>query len=253
MAQPYILYDGYPPATVHAYKAIRPQTQDLWHQRAGHVNHTDLVQLKNITDGVEFKDTKISFCEVCALGKQHKVHSKEPATHKATLPGERLHNVLFGGGNTLPGVGGYRYGSVVIDDATRTRFPIVLKTKDEICDELPKVINRIETETGRPVKALRTDDGGEYERLQPYLDQKGIVREKSAPYAQDQDGVAERSIRTILERARTMMIHTKLPHHLWPKVISAACYITNRLPTKALDGKTPYEAWHRYKPNLSNF
>lgn len=49
-----------------------------------------------------------------------------------------------------------------------------------------------------------------------------------------------------------MLIHANLPHRLWPEVISAACYITNRLPTKALDGKTLFEAWHGHKPNLSN-
>ena len=144
----------------------------MWHQRARHVNYANRVQLKNITDGVDFKNTKTSFCEAYSLGKQHKIHSKEPATYKATLPGEKLHNNLFGSGNTLPNIGGYRYGSVVIDDATRTCFSIVLKTKDKICDKFLKVINCIKTETRRSVKVLKTDDGGKYERLQLYLDQK---------------------------------------------------------------------------------
>ena len=112
----------------------------------------------------------------------------------------------------MPGVSEYRYESVVIDDATKTRFPILLKTKDEIGDELPTVINCIKTETNCPVKALRTDDGSEFESLKPYLKGKKIAHEKSAPYAQDQDGVAERSICTILERTRTMLIHANLPH-----------------------------------------
>lgn len=206
----------------------------------------------NIADGIVIKDSHTSFCESCVLGKQHKVHSKKPPTHRAKLPGERLHNDLFGGGNTLPAVGGYRYGSVIIDDATRTRFPILLKTKDGICDEIPTIINRIEVQTGRPVKALQTDDGKEFKRLETFFKEKGITHETSAAYAQDQDGVAERSIRTILERAKTMMIHANLPHSLWPEAISAACYITNRLPTKALNGLTPHEAWHGHKPDLSN-
>ena len=218
----------------------------------GHVNHTNLVQLKNITDSVEFKNIKISFCEACALEKQHKVHSKEPAIHKAILPEKRLYNDFFGGGNTLPGIGSYRYGSVVINNVTRTRFAIVLKTKNKICDKLFKVINRIETEIRRLVKALKTDKSKKYGYLQPYLDQKKIVREKLASYTQDQDSIAECSIRTILEQARAIMIHAKLPHLFWPKVISAAYYITNKLPTKALDGKTPYEAWHGHKPNFLN-
>lgn len=127
-----------------------------------------------------------------------------------------------------------------------------MKSKDGVCDELTVIIHHIEAQTGRSVKYLRTDDGGEFKSLKPYLRSKGITHEKSAPYAQDQDGVAERSIRTILKRARTMLIHANLPHRLWPEAISAACYITNRLPTKALDGMTPYKAWHGHKPDLSN-
>ena len=202
--------------------------------------------------GVDFTDTESKFCESCTLGKQHKFHSTEPATHRASQPGERLHNDLYRGGGTLPGVGGYRYGSVVIDDATRMRFPIVLKSKDQICEELPIIMQRIAVHTGRPIKSLRTDDGPEFAKLKTYLDQMGIFREKSALYAQDQDGVLERSIRTIVERARTMTIHANLPVHLWPEAMAAAVYITNRLPTKALNNQTPYEAWHNEKPDLSN-
>lgn len=49
-----------------------------------------------------------------------------------------------------------------------------------------------------------------------------------------------------------MLIHAGLPSSLWPEVIAAACYITNRLPTKALDSKTPYEAWYEKRPDLGN-
>lgn len=49
-----------------------------------------------------------------------------------------------------------------------------------------------------------------------------------------------------------MLIHAGLPSSLWPEAIAAACYITNRLRTKALDGKTHYQAWYKKKPDLAN-
>ncbi len=49
-----------------------------------------------------------------------------------------------------------------------------------------------------------------------------------------------------------MLIHAGLPSTIWPEAIVAACYITNRLPTKALDGKTFYDAWYKKKPDLAN-
>lgn len=113
-------------------------------------------------------------------------------------------------------------------------FPIVLKTKDQICEELPIIMKQIEFHTGQPVKSVRTDDGPEFARLKAYFDEKGVFREKSAPYAQHQDGVSERSIRTIIERARTMISHANLPVHLWPEAMAAAVYITNLLDSLGL-------------------
>ena len=49
-----------------------------------------------------------------------------------------------------------------------------------------------------------------------------------------------------------MLIHTSLPSKLWPEVVWTACYIRNRLPTKALEEKTPFKAWYKRKPNISN-
>lgn len=113
-------------------------------------------------------------------------------------------------------------------------------------------MKRIDAHTGRSVKSMQTDNGPEFARLKAYFDEKRVFREKSAPYAQDQDGVSERSIRTIIEKARTMIINANLPVHLWPEAMAAAVYIANRLPTKALDNKTSYEVWYKEQPDLSN-
>ncbi len=163
----------------------------------------------------------------------------------------RLHSDLFGGGNTLQSVGGYRYGGVVTDEATCMRFSMTLKSKDAICKELVTIFNQVKTYTGPDLVYFRSDDVGEYQRLQSTFKENGILWEKSALYSQDQDGVSERSIQTVLERVRTMLIHAGLPSSLWPEAIAAACYITHRFPTKALGGKTPYEAWYKKKPDLA--
>jgi transposase InsO family protein len=110
----------------------------------------------------------------------------------------------------------------MVDDATRMKFPLVLKQKDDICDAIVTIFNKVETHTGRKIKFFRTDDEGEFKGLTATLNQKGIQWEMSAPYAQDQDGVSERFVRTILERARTMLIHGALPRKLWPEALAAA-------------------------------
>ena len=230
---------------------------ELWHKRTGHVNYKDIAKLPKLTTGVEYTNpttgaTDHEFCEACTMGKQHKFHSRQPAEHRSEQVRERFHVDTFGGGNTLPAVGGFKYGSIITDDAARMRFPVVSKAKSDIPHALISLLNKIENQVGRKVKFWRTDDAGEYQAMIPTFEEKGITWEKSAPYAQDQDGVSERSVRTILERARSMLIDAGLPASLWPEAFAAACYIANRMPTKALKDSTPYELWHNEKPNLSN-
>ncbi len=98
------------------YKTSKPVTQEKWHQRAAHLNYRNLATLPMVTEGVIFSNEsnhvdkdESQFCEACTQRKQHKVHNKEPATNRATEAGVLLHVDLFGGGNTLQSVGGYRY------------------------------------------------------------------------------------------------------------------------------------------------
>ena len=211
--------------------------------------------MPKVANGISFiKDSTMEqeFYEAYTLGKQHKVHSKKPTIDTTDEPKARIYADLVGGRNTLPRVGGYRYGAILTDEATRMRFPMTIKSKDGICEENKIVFNKIETYMGKKMNYFGSNNTREYQLLVPYFKKKGIIWEKSALYAQDQDGVAERSIHTIIEKAQTMLIHAGLSSKLWPKALLTACYITNRLSTKALEGKTPFEAWYKRKPDISN-
>ena len=81
---------------------------------------------------------------------------------------------------------------------------------------------------------------------------EGISYEPAAPYTKNQNGVIERKIRTVVERARTTILNARLPERFWADAVATAVYILNRSPTKALMGKTPFEAWFGRRPNLSH-
>lgn len=102
-----------------------------------------------------------------------------------------------------------------------------------------------ERQTGCKIKALRSDNGREYinKRFDDFLKQHGIVRQLSVPYSPQQNGVAERANRTLVEMARSMLVHSNMPVFLWAEAVQTACYIRNRSPTMALIGMTPFEAW----------
>ena len=78
----------------------------------------------------------------------------------------------------------------------------------------------------------------------------GIKHETTVPYSPQQNGVAERLNRTLVERARSMLMEAKLSPDLWAEAIATAVYLKNRSPTKALSDVTLEEAWIGQKPDL---
>ena len=104
------------------------------------------------------------------------------------------------------------------------------------------------------MKTLRSDNGGEYtsKRFKTYLKSEGVRHEHTIPKTPEQNGVAERLNRTLVESSRSMLLDAKLPHKFWAEAISTAVYLRNRCPTKAVKGMTPYEAWHGKKPKVEH-
>jgi len=104
------------------------------------------------------------------------------------------------------------------------------------------------------VKCLRSDKGGEYwsNEFFHFCKENGIRRHLTSPYTPQQNGVAERKNRTLVEMERSMMQSKKLPNIYWDESIRIAVYILNRYPTRRLDKITPYEAWFERKPSLEH-
>ena len=103
----------------------------------------------------------------------------------------------------------------------------------------------VKNETGKTVKCLRSDNGGEYcdKRFEEYCAANGIKHQKTIPGTPQQNGVAERINRTILERARSMRLHAGLPKTFWADAVNTVVYLINRSPSAPLDGGLPEETW----------
>ena len=101
---------------------------------------------------------------------------------------------------------------------------------------------------------LRTDNGGEFTSTQfeDFLRKEGIRHERTIPKTPQQNGVAERLNRTLVEMSRSMLLDAKLTKKYWAESVSTAVYLRNRCPTKALMEKTPYEAWFEQKPAVDH-
>lgn len=110
---------------------------------------------------------------------------------------------------------------------------------------------KVEREMEKKIKILRTDNGGEYVSgdFKKFLESEGIQRHLTVEYTPQQNGVAERANRTLVEMARCMLMSSNLPESLWGEAINTAAYLRNRSPTKLLQC-TPYEAWCGNKPSV---
>ena len=140
---------------------------------------------------------------------------------------------------------GAKYFMIITDDYSRHRWFFALKRKSDAAKRLEEWVTMIQTQFHKTPKRIRTDCGKEWlnKALSKFATKKGIQWEPTAPYSQNQDGVAERSNRTIVSRGRTMLLAAPgLPKALWGEAIATSIYLTNRSPTKALPkGKTPHE------------
>jgi hypothetical protein len=88
-------------------------------------------------------------------------------------------------------------------------------------------------------------------KFNTYLSQQGIERQLTVHDSPQQNGVAERLNRTLVEHAWVMLIAKDLPKFLWAEAINYATWLKNRLPSRAIPGTTPYELVHKMKPSLA--
>jgi hypothetical protein len=113
----------------------------------------------------------------------------------------------------------------------------------------------VENQTGKKIRVLRSDNGGEYtsKEFMDFCAGEGIRRELTVPYNPQQNGVAERKNRAIVGAARAMLHDQGLPLFLWVEACYTVVYLQNRSPHKAVGSMTPEEAFSGKKPEVGHF
>ena len=112
----------------------------------------------------------------------------------------------------------------------------------------------VETHSGRKIKRLRTDNGLEFcnQQFDDFYKLNGIARHKTVSYTPQQNGLAERMNRTLIDKVRCLLIHSKVSKTLWAEILMTTCYLVNRSPSSALNFKTSMEMWSGRAINYSN-
>ena len=112
----------------------------------------------------------------------------------------------------------------------------------------------IENQSGCRVKVIRSDNGTEYttDKFVKFCEAAGIEHQLTATYSPQQNEVGEKRNRTIMEMVRCLLFEKEMPKIFWVEPANIVVFLLNRLPTKALKGKTHFEAWYGFKPFIHN-
>lgn len=249
----------------------------LWHQRLAHVSSAGIKSMadRGVVQGVNFSSTDTKDCIGCIVGKGHRTPIPKASPSRASQILELVHSDVLGP-IEVPSVGGSRYVITFIDDHSNWTTVYTMHRKSESLDRFKKFKVDAERHTNKvlqklhvhefrngtddnvddvKLKILRSDNGGEYlsNEFKTFLNEHGIKHELTVAYTPQQNGVAERMNRTLLDLVRSMLHHKGIEKRFWAEAIATAVYVRNRVTSRALPSNTtPHHLWHGKAPNLSH-
>ena len=216
----------------------------LLHRRFGHVDMSKV-------DSAEYPDTRVKDCDACIRGKFRRLpfNGSNPSV---TEPLAQINADLFGPTRVATHAGA-KYLCVFIDAATGYVKVYHLKVKSQATECFKSFRRWIENQTGKLIKNLRTDNGGEFDNqeMRKYCNARGIEFRTTIPYTSAQNALAERRIGIILNDARTLLLDSGLPAQYWGYATAHAVYLRNRIPRNG-SAVSPHEALLKRRPRTDH-
>lgn len=219
--------------------------QDLWHRRLAHPSNNVLSKINRVLP----KGTVD--CDICHFSKSSRLPFN-PSLSRTTQPFEIVHSDVWGPFSSS--LDGFNYFVTFIDDFSRVTWVYLLKSKSEVFESFKDFHMLVTTQFSAHIKILRSDNGTEYmsHTMTNYLISHGILHQTSCVGTPQQNGLAERKNRDLLEKTRAIMLQMNVPKCFWSHGILTATYLVNRLPSRVLDFKCPLEVLQDKAPDLSH-
>lgn len=209
-----------------------------WHRKLSHRNLADVRNMSSA--GLSLKKCNCSdICDACLHGKMSRIPFPQSAEPRTRL--ECIVSDLCGPMQT-ESVSRSKYFMTFTDVFSGYTEVSFLRGKDEAPRKAMDFIERIINTTGITPKIFRSDRGTEFtnQLLQSFLSAKGIQFECTAPYTPQQNGIAERKNRTLVEAAKTMLFAASMPNIFWAEAVHHAADTFNRILKRGIN-KSPYE------------
>jgi IS30 family transposase len=228
-------------------------SMEMAHRRFGHASDERLVQLERNTKGLRIEKGGRRFCDTCATAKSNILPFPNQRQTMAKAPFEIISSDLKGP-LLETSEEGYKY-FITFNCQYSTWCGVDLlrgKTGSEVLSAVKRFFIIARSETKKEIRTFLTDNGSEYDNqaMAHYLEEQGVRHMKTIPYSPQQNGQAERRNQTLMAMARCAIIESKVSHKLWHYAVKFAAYTLNRLPTKRIEWRTPFELWTGRKPEL---
>ncbi|GMF49695.1 unnamed protein product [Phytophthora fragariaefolia] len=235
-----------------------------WHRRAGHPGVNAMRQLHQIyydSGAVNFPKSQINdlFCESCIFAKSTRLPFSKAISKTATRPGEVFHTDI----GVLPTstFSGYRYFIVFVGEYTRYVFTFLMRKRDEVyhvyedvrrkVKEKIKYIYTVVSEYNDEIKRVQSDNGKKYEKLARIIAKYDTRFRFTQAYTPQQNAMAERRIRMVMEKALCLLFDGHLSGALWGEAVMTSTYLINITPSAAIDMRSPYLLWNNRLPRIT--
>lgn len=188
----------------------------------------------------------------CFQGKQARTKIPKRSDTRAEQPLQLVHSDVCGP-FCHASLGGAKDFVSFIDDFSCRTWVYFITRKSEVLDKF-KIFQKEVESKHRRIEALRSDNGGEYssQAFTDFCQSHGIRRELTVPHILQQNGVAERKNRSLLDITRCLLIHKQLPSYLWGEAVRTACIILNLQSCKSSPDRIPVELFTGRKPSVAD-
>ncbi|GAA0143947.1 transmembrane signal receptor [Lithospermum erythrorhizon] len=217
---------------------------NLRHLRLGHPSSIVLRSLGN-NKLIQCKPSTNISCNVCQLGKHVKLPFSDSIT-RVQFPFELIYSDVWESPILSPS--GMPYYVSFIDAYTKCAWVYPMKCKSDTFMYMQQFHSMITNVFKACLITFQADEGGEFHKLEPFFKQHGILYRYYCPYTPQQNGIAERKHRHIVDKMRCLLFQSMLPPTFWVEALNYSFYLINKLCSPSLNNNSPHQLLHQKTP-----
>jgi hypothetical protein len=224
---------------------------DVWHARLGHPSSQITKRVVSSFQLPLAGSLSVDhICSHCQLGKSKQLPFSD-STRVSSHPLELIHSDVWV--SPIVSHSGYRYYVFFIDDYSRFTWMYPISNKSDVFSCFVKFKTLVENFFSCRIKQFQSDNGGEYvsNQFTSFLTSNGILHRLTCPYTSQQNGVAERKHRHVMDIGLSLLAQSRLPSSFWVDAFLTAIFLINRLPTPILNHESPYSKLFQRSPDYS--